>query len=107
VTSQNLLQDEVIEDNISNSIENDNSEDQLKQDNHTSLLSHVASAPVISNNIDIPTMNDSNTSEIHSLGKELFIFELKNKFHCFSRHFSDKFIEYRKEKISSMFMGNM
>jgi hypothetical protein len=68
VTSQNLLQDEVIEDNISNSIENDNSEDQLKQDNHTSLLPHVASAPVISNNIDIPTMNDSNTSEIHSLG---------------------------------------
>jgi hypothetical protein len=108
VTSQNLLQDEVIEDNISNSIENDNSEDQLKQDNHTSLLPHVASAPVILNNIDIPTtMNDSNTSEIHSLGKELFIFELKNKFHYFSRYFSDKFIEYRKETISSMFMGNM
>jgi hypothetical protein len=67
VTSQNILQDEVIEDNIPSSIENDNSEEQLKQENNTSLLSHVASAPVISNNIDIPTMNDSNVIESSSL----------------------------------------
>jgi hypothetical protein len=37
VTSQNLLQDEVIEDNTTSSIENDNSADQLKQENDPSL----------------------------------------------------------------------
>jgi len=66
-TSQNL-QDEVIVDNIPNLIENDNSEDQLKQENDTSLLSQVASAPVISNDTDVSTMNDSNTIGNTSLG---------------------------------------
>ncbi len=70
VTSQNLLQDEIIEDRIPSSIEIDNSEDQLKQENHTSPISHVASAPVISTNIDIPTTNDSSTIGNCSLGKQ-------------------------------------
>ncbi len=68
MTSQNLLQDEIIEDRIPSSIEIDNSENQFKQENHTSPISHVASAPVISTNIDIPTTNDSSTIENSSLG---------------------------------------
>ena len=70
VTSQNLLQDEIIEDRLPSSIEIDNSEDQLKEENHTSPISHVASTPIISPNIDIPTTNDSSTTENCSLGKK-------------------------------------
>jgi len=91
VTSQNLLQDDVIEDNGINSIENDDSEDQVK---HVSLLPHVASAPTISSNIDVPT----NIVEIRSLGKKLKILvQIENSLDL-SRRFSDKFIKSRKEK---------
>jgi len=64
LTSQNLLEDEI----VNNSIENDNSVDELKQENDASLLPHVASAPTISSHIDMPTANDSNTIESSSLG---------------------------------------
>ncbi len=94
MTSQNLLQDDVIEDNGITSIENDDSEDQVKQDNHVSLLPHVASAPTISSNIDVPT----NIIESSSLGKELKILVEIEKSLDLSRRFSDKFIKSRKEK---------
>jgi len=68
VTSSNLLSNEVTEDNIPSSIEENNSESQINSENQTSLLPHVASAPVISNNIDIPSINDSVTIESSSLG---------------------------------------
>jgi len=68
VTSENLLRDEVIEDNVPNLIENDNSDSQLKQENHTSQISHVASASTILNHIDIPKTNDSEIIETISLG---------------------------------------
>ncbi len=70
MTSQNLLQDDLIEDRIPSSIEIDNSENQLKEENETSPISHDASAPVISTTTtDTSTMNDSNTIDNCSLGK--------------------------------------
>jgi hypothetical protein len=71
MTSQNLLPDEVIDENIPNLIENNNSEEQFKQENNTSLLSPVVSATEISNNSDLSTTNDSTTIENSSLGKKL------------------------------------
>lgn len=68
--SDNRLENETIEDTIPSLIENDNSK-------NTSRLSHVASAPVISTTMDIPTMNDSDIIESNSLGKN-FVIE-KNK----------------------------
>ncbi len=65
MTSENLLENEVSEDNIPSSIENDNSKEQF----NTSLLPHDASASVISNNIDLLTTNDSNVIESSSIGK--------------------------------------
>jgi hypothetical protein len=103
LTSQNLLQDDVIEDNGITSIENDDSEDQVKQDNHVSLFPHVASAPTISSNIDVPTK----IVESSSLGKELKILVQIGKSLDLSRRFSDNFIKSRKEKTQSMYLGNL
>jgi len=68
VTSQNRLQDEVVENHATTSlIENDNSEVQLKQEDDASLLPNLASTPIISSNIDTPPKNDLNTIGNNSL----------------------------------------
>ncbi|CAF2463066.1 unnamed protein product [Rotaria sp. Silwood2] len=67
VTSQNLLQDQVIEDNANSSTENDNSDDQLKQETVASPLHHAASTPIMSIETDAITKNDSKTEETKSL----------------------------------------
>ncbi|CAF1617500.1 unnamed protein product, partial [Adineta ricciae] len=67
VTSPNILEDEVGTDNVISPIENDNSKEELKQENHTSPLLHVASAPTISTTFDSPTKNDTDIVESSSL----------------------------------------
>ena len=69
VTSPNILEDEVGTDSVISPIENDNSKEELKQENHTSPLLHVASAPTISTTFDSPTKNDTDIVESSSLGK--------------------------------------
>ena len=71
MTSANLLQKEMIEESTPSSIEIDNSEEPLKEENLPSPISHVASAPVIASPIEIPTMNESSTMESSSLGKKI------------------------------------
>lgn len=63
MTTDNLLENQVLDDTIPSLIETNNN-----STNTTSLLSHVASAPVISNPIDLPTTNDSDIKESNSLG---------------------------------------
>ena len=70
MTSQDLLQDDLIEDRIPSSIEIDNSENQIKEEIQTSPIPQEASAPVISTSTDTPsTTNDSSTIDNCSLGK--------------------------------------
>ncbi|CAF0765679.1 unnamed protein product [Rotaria sordida] len=86
VTSQNLLQDQVIEDNTSSSIENDNSDDHLQQhqqqETDASHLHHVASAPVMSTENDAITKNDSNIEQSKSLTSSPLNVEKKKRNRC-------------------------
>ncbi|CAF0769997.1 unnamed protein product [Rotaria sp. Silwood1] len=82
VTSQNLLTDQVIEDNTTNSIENDNSDVQLQQETDASHLLHVSSAPILSNEIDAITKNDSIIGETNSLQASPVNVEKKKRNRC-------------------------
>ena len=66
-TSPNRLEDDMSKEIIPSSIEMNNSDEQMKQDNSTSSIPHVDSAPVLS---EVSSTNDSSLTESSSLGKE-------------------------------------
>ena len=65
-SSPNRLEDDMTKEIIPSSIEMNNSDEQMKQDNTISLIPHVDSAPVLS---EVSSTNDSSLNETSSLGK--------------------------------------